>query len=365
MIGGQRHACKGHSDAKGERKECPHDCLLWKGWELGHDSGRDCIPACWVPAIAGAMGWRLGSSKEAAMLEAMPAWTCTARYTLTQWYGHVHLLPGRALGQWLCIDRSDGHALWQKRFWRPNTIRNVADGVIIASETRSDGPWTLEFGCYGISLETGQLLWTVHARGMWGRLLRLLDFVPAFTNDLRDAPAFVQGSEVVCASGRLLDVRTGREKGRLPIEEVKKHVRTLSEALSLNNGCPRNTWARVRRYFDLANTGYHLGGNYYSYRYAAPFVYLMVSEERQLRDVPGKPDCVVSNPTVYHLLTLDLDRMSIVQDFRVADGKLEECRIEDMDEAGLLVSVDQRQVRYYRRQSLAPGPATGGSSHGQ
>jgi hypothetical protein len=212
----------------------------------------------------------------------------------------------------------------------------------------------------------------------------LLDFVPAFTNELRDDPAFVQGSELVCTSGRVLDILTGRDKGQLLADEVKKHERPTSEAQTLYNGRFQNTWTRIRLpnglwlshkarpeeestgfrlyilgdddsvqwCFDLANTGYHIAGNYYSYRYAAPFVYLMVSEERQHLDVPGKPGQVwaTPNPTVYHLLTLDLDRRSIVQDFRVADGKLEECRIEDVDEAGLLVSVDQRQLRYYHRR---------------
>jgi hypothetical protein len=328
------------------------------------------------------------------MLEVTPAWSFTARFTLTQWYGHVHLLPSRVLGQWFCLDRSDGRVLWERRFCRPDTIREVAGPVIIASETRSDGPWTASFGCYGISLETGELLWTSHAAGMWGRLLRFLDFVPGFTNELRDAPDFVQSGEVVCASGRVLDVHTGRDIRRLPAEEVKKHERLQSEAALLYHGRLRNAWTKIRLAngswlshkarpeedavigfrlyilgedgsvqwdFDLATTGYHLAGNYYSYRYAVPYLYLVVSEERQLRDVPARPGHVLPNPAVYRLLTLNLNSTSVIQDFRVEDGKVKECRIEDVDEAGLLVSLDRRHLRYYeRRQTSLPWLAAGG-----
>jgi hypothetical protein len=320
------------------------------------------------------------------MLEVTPAWTFTSQSSLSMWYGHVHLLPGRVLGQWVCLNRSEGRLVWQKRFFRPNTIYEVVSGVIIASETRSDGPWTLDFGCYGISLETGQLLWTSHARGGWGGFLRLLDFIPGFTNDLRDTPAFVRDGELVCASGRVLDVRTGMDRGRVSAEEVKGHVKPRSDTWLLYQGGLREVYTRVkltdgrwlshkaspneesvtgfhlyvlgddgavRWHFDLAGTGYHIGGNYYSNRYAAPYLYLVVSEERQLRDVPGKPGYVVTNPAVYRLLTLDLNGESVMQDFRVDECKLKECRIEDVDETAVLVSLDGRQLRYYERRQPA------------
>jgi hypothetical protein len=317
------------------------------------------------------------------MVEVTPSWRFTSRATLWQWYGHVHLLQSRVLGQWVCLDRSDGRVLWEKRFCRANTICEVAGGVIVASETRSDGPWTADFGCYGISLETGELLWTSHAGGNRGRLLRLFDFVPCFTNELRDSPAFAQGGEVVCTSGRVLDVRTGRDTRRIPSEEVRGHKRPQSEAWTLYQGRLQNAYTRVRlpngswlshkprpeegavigfrlyllgddgsvRWdFDLAATGYHIAGNYSSYRYATPFLYLVVSEERQQRDVAGRPGYALPNAAVYRLLTLNLNDESLVQDFRLEDSKVTECRIEDVDDAGLLISLDARQLWYYTRR---------------
>lgn len=62
------------------------------------------------------------------MIESTPHWTFTARHPFTQSYGHVHLLPGHALGQWFCVDRDTGRLLWERSFTRPDSIRAVADG---------------------------------------------------------------------------------------------------------------------------------------------------------------------------------------------------------------------------------------------
>ena len=89
-------------------------------------------------------------------------------------------------------------------------MAGIDSGVIVANETRSDGPWTAGFGCYGISLQNGRLLWTSHGSGLWGRFVRLLDYVPGFTNELRDTPEQVEDGKVYCRSGRVLDVTTGQ-----------------------------------------------------------------------------------------------------------------------------------------------------------
>lgn len=315
------------------------------------------------------------------MLETSPRWTFQARYGLTDWYEHVHLLPERVLGQWCCVDRATGKRLWDRRYFRPNAVKGVGDGVIAASEWRSDGPWTDQFGCYGISLETGRLLWTSHGRGVWGGLARMLDFVPGFTNEFRDSPSHVQENEVICESGRVLDIRTGRDVRRIPQEEVEAaraaRQKTPADQLfredqvELPGGQRLAKRARDRRpaapalqddlslilshrgaelwHFGSSSTGYQLDGNFYSYRLQQRYVYLVMSEEVQWVPVsPSQPYCVQANPTIYRLLTLDLASGTIVQDFPVASDKLERCRIEDVDEQGLLVS-SGRQLRYFAR----------------
>ena len=88
--------------------------------------------------------------------------------------------------------------------------------MIVAGEMRSDGPWTLTFGCYGVDLDSGLLRWTNHGSGKRRGLLRMLDFVPFLTNELRDHAVGVVDGCVVTEQGRLLDVVTGEEMQRPP-----------------------------------------------------------------------------------------------------------------------------------------------------
>jgi hypothetical protein len=290
------------------------------------------------------------------MIEPTPRWTFTTRYTLRQWYDHVHLLPTRALGQWCCLDRKDGRLLWERWLLRPNTIRGVTEEVIVASETRSDGPWTMDFGCYGISMRTGRLLWTSHARGWWGPVVRLLDYVPGFTNELRDTPHHVVDNEVFCESGRVLDVETGKDLRRVTPEEVGRFQEPRSEAQRLCNGerirVGDNWWLSHKKEddgqpgrfrlcllegdgtvlweFDIHTTGMHLpwSVNFYSYRYVSdrfgpPHVYLVVSEEPQV----VRNQELIRTPTRWHLLALDVLAGKIVGDTLVDEEKVKECRI--------------------------------------
>lgn len=76
------------------------------------------------------------------MLDEIPSWTFSSSKPLTQWYGHVHLLRDHAVGQWFCVHRESGQLMWQHAMLRANDICNIDSGVIVASEMRSDGPWT-------------------------------------------------------------------------------------------------------------------------------------------------------------------------------------------------------------------------------
>ena len=149
------------------------------------------------------------------------SWHFDARHHLYQWYGRVQIVGRHAVGQWFCVDLDSGRCLWERRLPRANTIRAIADGVIVASEMRSDGPWTADFGVYAIALESGELLWTSHREGLAGTVCKLLDHVPGFTNERRDRPNRVHDGEVLCESGRVLDLRSGRLLRRVPVEPTK------------------------------------------------------------------------------------------------------------------------------------------------
>lgn len=323
------------------------------------------------------------------MIDPQPRWQFVAKRSLTKWYGHVHLLSDRALGQWFCLERESGEWLWERSICRANSIAGIAADVIVASEMRSDGPWTADFGCYGISLTTGELLWTSHGSGTWGIFLRILDFVPGFTNDLRDSPHRIQGTECFCRSGRVIDVRDGRLLRRVSGEELEQHVRPSTDFDRLAEtgyrvdapsriGIGPDAWLSCRRdgeaarriagrvrffetrddgselwSFDLAQTRF--AGNGHSWRFCSAVgtrpsvIYIVVSDApNRAPDPKRRPHFVVPCRTTYRLLTLDASEGQIVQE--VVLGRADsDCRIEDVDESGLLVSFDHRRLHYFDR----------------
>ncbi|MCA9213712.1 MAG: hypothetical protein KDB27_11630 [Planctomycetales bacterium] len=344
------------------------------------------------------------------MISNEPDWFFDSKTPVWTGYGRVWLLPEHVLGSWYCVDRDTGNSKWTSNIRRANSIVGVAGKVVVASEIRSDGPWTLSFGCYGVGLDSGKLLWTSHGDGRCGRLLRALDFIPAFTNELRDTAEFVVDSEIVCRSGRILDANSGKTIRRITKKDVELTRPTATKAWQLyqsqpntitirhadgtsppkvtgiqlsdgsllthrrspeseaNDGEATDGWHLYRRtesseawHFNLATTGYHIDGNFYSYRFADPYVYLIVSEERQTNPHPKRNDCVVAHPTRYHCLSLDLGTGRIVQDIAIGSDELAGCRLQDIDNRGVLLSCGSRrseygnwrQLRYYSRVASA------------
>lgn len=320
------------------------------------------------------------------MLMPDPTFRFRPRHSLTQWYGHVHLLDDRVVGQWFCLNRATGQCQWERTHARPNTFVGAAEGVIIASEMRSDGPWTATFGCYALSLDTGDLLWVSHAEGFAGRLLRALDFVPYFTNDLRDSANAVIGHECICNSGRVLDVRTGKLLRRISKSEFDRLTAqpgTQAEAfynsvyspnlvrIRLNEGwlsyvrppagkqpdhdfraCLTRDDGTEIWTFDLASLGLHMSHtNFYSFRLDRPVMYVFASEEPTLVRREGVLLDLQPNPAIYHLLTIELASGRVVQDIRIAQRKFTFCRIEDIDDAGLLVANSEHELLHFAKRS--------------
>ncbi|MEX1028132.1 MAG: hypothetical protein WD049_09035 [Candidatus Paceibacterota bacterium] len=87
----------------------------------------------------------------------------------------------------------------------------------------------------------------------------------------------------------------------------------------------------------------------YSYRLAVPYLYLVLSDERPFKPHPTKKHYVEPNPTRWHLLTIDVRTGDILQDFPLGSGKLAECRIEDVDEQGLLIGKSSQELLYYAK----------------
>lgn len=95
-------------------------------------------------------------------------------------------------------------------------------GVLIATQLKSAGPTSFYRGIWGIHPATGSVLWTRHdARGRlvgqswWARAKSLFAF-------RWDAPLAVHDGAVLCASGRVLAVRTGEDLLRKADPELQR-----------------------------------------------------------------------------------------------------------------------------------------------
>ena len=325
------------------------------------------------------------------VLSATPRWTVTPKQGLTQWYGHVHVLRRIVLGQWFAASRDEGVIQWEARHARANTICDVSEesGVILASEMRSDGPWTASFGCYAISLSTGELLWANHGSGMRRGVLRALDYIPAFTNELRDTPLAIRENACICTSGRVLDLMTGKPMGQLAKTElealgvkpnrsagedlyfagevtlpdyrlcISNHTRQPKGGIRFVHGILRLSGIEpngsARWTFDIQTTGYHTDGNYFSYRLVPPYTYFVVSEGEQWKAHPRQPHARLPNSTRYRVLTLDVRSGEIVQDKPICDAACDGARIEDADGTGLMVSMNGRTICYFARDKNLTG----------
>lgn len=298
----------------------------------------------------------------------VPRWKYSNAHGLTQWYGHVDYYGPYVIGQWFALDAETGAEHWSSKFHRPTTVCDCAHDVIIATETRSDGPWTANFGIYGIDAPTGKLLWTNHGRGFWGKLLRGFDFIPGFTNDFRDMPKCVVDRYVITWAGRTLDIRTGQpcaspavsQPGR---DERSAPHRVLYETRSLEidgetlpiEGAGddfailrRDKDGRVIWQFAAREHALHVDGNYYSYRLHNGRIFIILGDAPNYVPVKAsKPWVVKRNPANYHLGVLDVSSGECTLHRLTDAAQRTECRIEAIREDRILISCDGTQLLEY------------------
>ena len=78
--------------------------------------------------------------------------------------------------------------------------------------------------------------------------------------------------------------------------------------------------------------------NSFAYRLAGRYIYIVVSEPLPSEPAPAPGQYQPPPPRSFHLLTLELKHGTVCQDMRVGETSMPVCRIEDVDERGLLLS---------------------------
>ena len=301
------------------------------------------------------------------MLE--PRWTYSNASGLRKWYGHVDYYGPYVIGQWFTLDADSGKEHWSRKSLRANTICGCSHDVIVASEMRSDGPWTADFGIYGISAQTGAMLWINHGRGLWGKLLRCFDYVPGFTNEFRDRPKCIVDQHVVTERGRVLEILTGIDCPSLRLEcpETTERSRPAqkfydNKSLSFNGNTikvegHRHEFCIIRSgndgnellwRFAAKDRSVYVDGNYYSYRIHNGFIFIILGDAPNYVPISdSKPLFVKPNPANYQMGVLNVSSGNC-ELFPLLDAKQrKECRIEAIRDSRMLISCDGSQLTEY------------------
>ena len=240
---------------------------------------------------------------------------------------------------------------------------------------KTSGPTSWHSDIYGISLATGELLWTaddLEPDGLIGWFFYKLGLYRE-----TDSPKYVSENQVHCTSGRILDVRTG-ELLIVPNPE-QEPFRSDAEAHALYSGnriaidteeglylsvkpmdrakghrVPKDknaddswrSWG-VNIYgvsdanpdgwrFELREYGYSSNNNYYGYRYNAPYVY-MLGKEGDYYDEPKEGDPLKNRDASFHLIVLDARTGEVAKDILLPE-QVHEYRIESISSRGILLS---------------------------
>jgi outer membrane protein assembly factor BamB len=279
------------------------------------------------------------------LLERTPLWEYNADHDLTQWYGNVELCGRYAIGQWFCIELTTGHVVWTGADHPATAIHDVDTkrGVIVATQTNSGGPCTWDSGLYGISIETGELLWTGPSNDGVSLFRLLVSFLPGLRIDWVGSPHALVDGELFTESGHVIDVTTGASLRKIPEADLPPRTDDASPAhrlyrdgeLSLRGGgslhvaADEDGFAVARTgpgawHFELAEHKRFVEGNYFSWRLRGRSLVMIVS------DAPG-------DTGHSELWELDLPSGEVKAKTRLTTRRGAVCRLEDVDDGHLLI----------------------------
>jgi len=319
------------------------------------------------------------------MLKKAHLWEIMLHRSLKESSDSVRIHGDKIIGRWFCLHSDTGEYIWKKGFFRPNYIVDISNGIIIATEQSKNRM----IGCYGISVETGILVWSSRRSGLFGRsgifgiFFRLLDYLPFVTTDLRDAPIKVCGNEVICANGNVLDIHTGELVKQIEdIEDIEDtSMNKFYDAFYDGKLCPINKAQSLivstepleniadnkqyyNRYelklyqfnsnlerlweFNIKDHGY----NSISYKIRIPFLYILATKEPIYREAKSKKtkaaNVLERSPVNYYLLSVNLYSGVISQEMPLKANKVEYCKLEEVSNKGAVINFSNESLRYYQ-----------------
>lgn len=326
------------------------------------------------------------------MLYATPAWVLSDQ--LMTGHDHLRLLPRRIVGTWMCAQRSSGKPVWSFNAMRPNRIYGIVDSVIIATENRTTGLMGMDnFHIYGISVQTGELLWTTHSSDACGEASPDQWYPDQFDfHGSAAGPRLIEDGKCLCKDGSIIDPLSGEKIGKMPPEDVELWAHRMRTERSyafywsvfrgrgLGIQLTPGRWLSGKRLhktdsiqfrlcnpqnvsewsFDLKQTGYEQKyPSYYQFRLVDQYIYFVAYEPFKEQPQPVPDDWKPPEPRQFHLLSLDLRNGKVVQDIPIGSGELSTCKLEDADHAGVLIrSSDEPRtgepwkcsISYFERQ---------------
>lgn len=190
---------------------------------------------------------------------------------------HARLLEGSVVGCWFGLERATGRRIWQASGCRADEIFGVAGTVVIGTRVSGAGAALETRGIWGLSAETGRLLWEWPRSGAMERLSAGFRRLAGMRAQPADGPLLLQGERIYTRLRRMLDCQTGLAADgpvSAPEEAPGDPDQELTTELFFLRAVELGTsGARLLRQFDSKDPKEHLKHERCSHPEPVPFNY--------------------------------------------------------------------------------------------
>lgn len=281
------------------------------------------------------------------MLISSPAWTIDRPADPELWPGGVQLYERYVVGEWYCLDRTDGSTVWeQPSLPAVNYIAGIHDGILLCVRLkpgRRPGR-----GACALRLADGQILWSSHL-----------------------TPISLDGSQFLCIDGTVCDLRSGAVCKKVsppktlacwgryedsfswsagasdpgqPGDVSPCDVTVIDESLFGGNMRGVGKDGVVLWRFSPTENGWFCGKPRHAGHARQPYIYWVATKELPYRQVTEK--MIEYIPCTNYLLTLDARTGRLAQeiDLGVWSGPAD---FGGVDERGAVICFERTHIVYF------------------